>query len=125
MIKKRFKQYTILKHKKRMQSFEFAFTKQGSATDFYAPNRITKTLFKGFPIYLSGYNFYKKFEHEPAAYSFIKQKNVIFPGSWLGTLEKISKKTLGLSNIFPHTILVRVLFVLQARLLTILNANIL
>jgi hypothetical protein len=81
MIKKRFKQYTILKHKKRTQSFEFAFTKQGSAADFYAPNRITKTLFKSFPIHLSGYNFYKPFKHEPTAYSFIKQQNIIFPGS--------------------------------------------
>ena len=125
MIKKRFKQYTILKHKKRTQSFDIAFMKQPSTADFCAPNRVTNALFKGFPLTLSGCNYYGKLKYESISYSFIKQKNIIFPGSWVGTLETLSKKPISLSAIFQHTVLVRILFVLQARLVTILNANIL
>jgi hypothetical protein len=81
MLKKRFKQYTILKHKKRTQSFDFAFMKQSDTSDFFAPNRVTNTLFKRFPISLSGCNYYGKFKYKPIAYSFIKQNKTIFPGS--------------------------------------------
>ena len=125
MIKKRFKQYTILKHKKRIQSFDIAFTKQTGENFFFAPNRVTKTLFKGFPVSLAGCNHYTGFSYDPLAYSFLNYKKVIFPGAWVDTLVKISEKSLPLSSIFPHITLVRVLFVLQARLVTLFHANLL
>ena len=125
MIKKRFKQYTLLKHKRRLQSFDFAFTQQAEGVAFCAPNRITRVLFKNLPISLSGYNYYKEAGTQPLVGTLLKQNNVIFPGSWVPALENISKKPFGLSALFPHTMLVRVFFVLQARLVTVLNANIL
>jgi hypothetical protein len=124
MIKKRFKQYTLLKHKKRTQSFDLAFTKQSKTSGFYIPNRVTKTIFNKASITLSGCNYYTKLKYDSLYSNFIKQNNNLFPGSWVSTLEKISEKSFSLSIIFPHTTLVRLLFILQAKLVTLLNANI-
>jgi hypothetical protein len=125
VFKKRFKQYTTLKHKKRVQSCDLAFTKQVGENLFFIPNRITKALFKQFPLSLSGCNHYTGYIYGSPAPSFIKYKNIIFPGIWVNSLVKLKEKPLSLPFILMYTSLVRVLFVLQARLTTLLHANLL
>lgn len=127
MVKRRFKQYTLLKHKKRLQSIDFAFTKQPKDGTFFfsAPNWITNILFKDLPVSFVGCSYYQEFKHERVDYTLIKQGGSILPRTWVGLLENLFKRPIGLSNLFPQTTLIRVLFLLQVRFLTLINANVL
>ena len=123
MLKKRFNQYTILKHQKRTQAADMALMKQPESDSFYVPNRVTKALFKGCTGSLSGCNYYGNFLYGDTSYLLIKHKKILFTGSWAVPLGTLSGTSLNLSDLFPHICLLRLLFVAHARLITILLAS--
>jgi hypothetical protein len=108
MFKKRFKQYSLIKHSKHVQGLSVAYVKSDTSstpTLFYTPNRVLNVLYSHLSANIRGYgdNYFTPFKTFPSNCNFLLYKGTLIRGIWLRLFKNLIQTPMQISSVFPHT----------------------